>query len=148
MSRKRGSDIWFVRSNGGVRFHPVTLEGKRLVWVFVAGMIASAIMGAVLAQTMSTLLWVSIMAIGMAVSGLWFIMTTRAYTDYSKTYNEYVKDKKNARNQKLHVKLAEEDRSSSMASPSREGRRSACHHGAERLRQIDALLCAGGPRRL
>ena len=27
-------------------------------------------------------------------------------------------------------------------------RRSACHHGAERLGQIDAVLCAGGPRRL
>ena len=27
-------------------------------------------------------------------------------------------------------------------------RRGACHHGAERLGQIDAVLCAGGPRRL
>ena len=71
-------------------------ENRSALWVFVAGMIASAIMGAVLAQTMSTLLWVSIMAIGMVVSVLWFIMTARAYTDYSKTYNEYVKDKKNA----------------------------------------------------
>jgi len=96
MSRKRTSDIWFVRSNGGVGSYPVTPEGKRLVWIFVAGMIASAIMGAVLAQTMPTLLWVGIMGAGMAVSGLWFIMAARAHTDYSKTYNEYVKDKKNA----------------------------------------------------
>jgi hypothetical protein len=96
MSRKRASDIWFVRSNGGAGFYPVTPEGKRLVWVFVAGLVASGVMGAVLAQTMPALLWVSIMAVGMAVSGLWFIVTARAHTDYSKTYNEYVKDKKNA----------------------------------------------------
>jgi hypothetical protein len=85
MAQKPPANTWFVRSNGGQGSYPVTPEGKRLVWVFVAGMIASAIMGAVLAQTMSTLLWVSIIAIGMAVSGLWFIMTARAHTDYSKT---------------------------------------------------------------
>ena len=96
MSRKRASDIWFVRSKGRAGFYPVTPDGKRVVWVFVAGLIASAIMGAVLAQTMPTLLWVTIMGLGMVVAALWFIMTVRAHADYSKTYNEYVKDKKNA----------------------------------------------------
>ena len=96
MSRKRASDIWFVRSNGGAGFYPVTADGKRVIWVFVAGLVASGVMGAVLAQTMTTLLWVSIMGVGMAVAAIWFIMTARAHTDYSKIYNEYVKDKKNA----------------------------------------------------
>jgi hypothetical protein len=55
--------------------HPVKAEGKRAFWVFIAGIVASAIMGAVLAQTMEMWLWVTIMAIGMAVSAIWFIMT-------------------------------------------------------------------------
>jgi len=46
-------------------------------WVFVAGIAASAIMGTVLAQTMETWLWMTIMAVGMAVSALWFIMAAR-----------------------------------------------------------------------
>jgi uncharacterized membrane protein len=93
---KLRNGIWFVRSNGGQGSYPVTPEGWRVVWMFVAGIVASAIMGAVLSQTMSTLLWAGITAIGMAVSAIWFIMTARAHTDYSLTYNEYVKDKKNA----------------------------------------------------
>lgn len=95
MSKRRG-DIWFVRSNGGQGSYPVTPEGWRIVWVFVAGIVASAIMGFVLAQAMPTLMWVGFTALGMAIAALWFIMTARAHTDYSKTYNEYVKDKKNA----------------------------------------------------
>jgi hypothetical protein len=96
MTRKLPADIWFVRSNGGQGSYPVTPEGKRVVWVFVAGIVASAIMGVVLAQTMPTLLWLAITAVGMAVSAIWFIMTARAHADNSTTYNEYVKDKKNA----------------------------------------------------
>jgi uncharacterized membrane protein len=96
MTRKVPANIWFERSNGGHGSYPVTPEGWRVVWVFVAGIVASAIMGAVLAQTMPTWLWVAITAIGMAVSAIWFIMTARAHTDYSTTHNEYVKDKKNA----------------------------------------------------
>ena len=95
MSKSRG-DIWFVRSNGGQGAYPINANGWRVVWVFLAGMAASAIMGAVLAQTMETWLWVTIMGIGMAVSAIWFIMTARAHTDFSMTYNEYVKDKNNA----------------------------------------------------
>jgi len=93
---KRSTDIWFVRSNGGQGSYPVTTEGWRVVWVFIAGIVASAIMGLVLAQTMTTFLWVAITALGMAIAAVWFIMTARAHTDYSTTYNEYVKDKKNA----------------------------------------------------
>lgn len=96
MTRKLPANIWFVRSNGGQGSYPVTTEGWRVVWVFLAGIAASGLMGGVLAQAMPTFLWLAITAIGMAVSAIWFIMTARAHTDYSTTYNEYVKDKKNA----------------------------------------------------
>jgi hypothetical protein len=46
-------------------------------WVFIAGVVASAIMGAVLSQTMETWLWLTITTIGMAVSAVWFIMNAR-----------------------------------------------------------------------
>lgn len=95
MTRRRG-DVWFVRSNGGQGSYPVTGDGWRVVWVFVAGIVASAIMGAVLAQTMETWIWISITGVGMAVAAVWFIMTARAHTDFSITYDDYVKDKKNA----------------------------------------------------
>ncbi|HTN95967.1 MAG TPA: hypothetical protein VL101_03230 [Nordella sp.] len=93
---KRREDIWFVRSNGGQGSYPVTGDGWRVVWVFAAGIVASAIMGAVLAQTMETWAWVTITGVGMAVAAVWFIMTARAHTDFSITYDEYVKDRKNA----------------------------------------------------
>ena len=49
----------------------------------------------------------------------------------------------------LHVKLENEDRTIlNGLTLVREGRRSARHHGAERLRQIDAVLCPVRPRRL
>jgi uncharacterized membrane protein len=96
MTRALLANIWFVRSNGGQGAYPVTAEGWRVVWVFIAGIAASALMGLVLAQTMPTWLWAAITAIGIAVSAIWFIMTARAHTDFSLTYNEYVKDKKNA----------------------------------------------------
>ena len=93
MIRKLPANIWFVRSNGGQGSYPVTAEGWRAVWVFVAGIVASGIMGAVLAQTMETWLWVTITAIGMGIAAIWFVITARAHTDHSKTYNDYVKDK-------------------------------------------------------
>jgi hypothetical protein len=92
MTRGRG-DIWFVRSNGGQGSYPVNADGWRAVTVFIAGVLASTVMGAVLAQTMETWLWVAITALGMAIAAIWFIMTARAHTDYSTTYNDYVKDK-------------------------------------------------------
>jgi hypothetical protein len=92
------ANIWFVRSNGGQGSYPVTQEGWLVAGVFVAGMLASALMGWVLAQTMATWMWVLIMALGMAASALWFITTARAHTDYSITYNDFVKAKKNAGN--------------------------------------------------
>jgi hypothetical protein len=96
MTRKMPADIWFVRSDGAQGAYPVNADGWRAVSVFAAGIVASAIMGAVLAQTMETWLWVAIAGLGMAIAAIWFIVAACAHTDYSTTYNEYVKDKKNA----------------------------------------------------
>ena len=74
----------------------MTRQGRRIFWVFIAGIAASATMGAVLAQTMETWLWVTVTVLGLAISAIWYIITARSHTDYSTTYNEYVKDKKNA----------------------------------------------------
>jgi hypothetical protein len=95
---KLPANIWFVRSNGGQGSYPVTREGWLVTGVFIAGILASGLMGWVLAITMPTWLWIVIMALGMAASALWFITTARAHTDYSITYNDFVKDKKNVGN--------------------------------------------------
>ena len=92
------ANIWFVRSNGGQGSYPVTREGWLVTGVFVAGILASGLMGWVLSLTMATWMWVLIMALGMAASALWFISTARAHTDFSVTYNDFVKAKKNAGN--------------------------------------------------
>jgi hypothetical protein len=96
--RQLPASVWFVRSNGGQSSYPVTREGWLATAVFVAGMLASGLMGWVLAITMPTWLWIVIMALGMAASALWFITTARAHTDYSITYNDFVKAKKNVGN--------------------------------------------------
>jgi hypothetical protein len=92
------ANIWFVRSNGGQGSYPVTREGWLVTAVFLAGMLASGLMGWVLALTMPTWMWVVIMALGMAASAMWFITTARAHTDYSITYTDFVKAKKNVGN--------------------------------------------------
>jgi hypothetical protein len=73
----------------------MTRGGRRVFWVFIAGIAASAIMGAVLAQTMETWLWLTITAIGMAVSAAWYVMTARR-TDFRRPAHEQMKDNKNA----------------------------------------------------
>ena len=88
------STVWFVRSNGGSGSYPVTREGWRTVWVFVAGMAASAILGLVLAGIAANWLWIAVAAAGMAISAFWFIRQARAHTDYSITHAEYVKANK------------------------------------------------------
>jgi hypothetical protein len=96
--RKLPASIWFVRSNGGQGSYPVTQEGWLVTGVFIAGILASGLMGWVLSLTMATWMWILVMALGMAASALWFITTARAHTDYSITYNDFVKDKKNVGN--------------------------------------------------
>jgi hypothetical protein len=88
--------IWFVRSNGGSGSYPVTRRGWNIVWGFVAGLVISALVGLGLSATAPTWVWVAVIALGMGSSAYWFITTARAHTDFSITYNEFMKDRKNA----------------------------------------------------
>ncbi|MGE0501794.1 MAG: hypothetical protein AB7I79_12675 [Rhizobiaceae bacterium] len=85
--------VWFVRSNGGSGSYPVTPEGWRAVWYFAGGMAVSAIAAIVLAMTGPVWLWVAVFAAGAAFSAWRFIDTARRHTDYTITYNEYVRRK-------------------------------------------------------
>jgi hypothetical protein len=96
MSNELQPSIWFVRSNGGSGSYPVTPEGRRVVWFFVGGIAISAVVAAVLASMGSTWLWVVVFLFGAALSAWRFIDAARKHTDYSITYNEYVKAQKNA----------------------------------------------------
>jgi hypothetical protein len=88
--------IWFVRSNGGSGSYPINRQGWRVVGTFVAGIVASALIGGLLSTSTSPWLWATVIALGMAGSAAWFIMTARKHTDYAITYNEFIKEKKNA----------------------------------------------------
>ena len=96
MSKKSPPNIWFVRSNGGSGSYPVTPDGWRVAWFFVGGIAISAVVAAVLASTSPTWLWVVVFVLGAAFSAWRFIDAARKHTDYSITYNEYVKAQKNA----------------------------------------------------
>ena len=96
MALQLPSHIWFVRSNRGSGSYPVTPEGWRALWTFAACVAASAIVGGLLAVSGSTWLWPVIFVAGTAGAAIWFIATARRHTDFSITYNDYVKDKKNA----------------------------------------------------
>lgn len=81
--------IWFIRSYGGAGSYPVAPEGWRAVRLFVVGVIAAAAFG-------SPWLWPILFATGMAWFAWRFIDTARRHTDYAITYDDFVKDKKNA----------------------------------------------------
>jgi hypothetical protein len=96
MAKELPSNIWFVRSNGGSGSYPVKPEGWRAVWFFVGGIAVSAVLAAILAAIGPTWLWVLVFAVGVVFSAWRFIDTARKHTDYSLSYNDYVKDKMNA----------------------------------------------------
>jgi hypothetical protein len=96
MARDLPPHIWFVRSNRGSGSYPVTAEGRRALWIFGACVAASAVVGGLLAAWGFEWLWVVIFVGGTAGSAIWFMLTARRHTDYSISYNDYLKDKKNA----------------------------------------------------
>ena len=51
MAQQLPPHIWFVRSNRGSGSYPVTPEGWRALWIFAAGVAASAIVGGLLAAS-------------------------------------------------------------------------------------------------
>lgn len=96
MPRQLPPHVWFVRSNGGSGSYPVKPEGWRAVWFFVGGTVASVVIAAILAATGPAWSWILVFVAGSALSAWRFIDTARKHTDYSLTYNDYVKDKTNA----------------------------------------------------
>jgi predicted phage tail protein len=90
---KQAQEIWFVRSNGGHGSYPVTREGWFVVFGYVAGVAALAVMSVWLmtANTGPMWMWIAVFGAGMAALGYAFIITARQHTDFSVTYNEYRK---------------------------------------------------------
>ncbi len=96
-------NIWFVRSNGGSGSYPVTPEGKRVVRQFMIGVALSVAAAVIIGVAGSMLVspWLGglgaiLFAAGMAWSAWRFIDTARKHTDYTITYNEYVRRKAGA----------------------------------------------------
>ncbi len=94
---------WFVRSDKGQGSIPVTRDGHRVVMKFLLGMVAWGAIALVLAlfgsaQGASWMLmaWPVMFAAGAALTAWLFIRNARKHTDYSVTYSEYLKARKNA----------------------------------------------------
>ena len=96
MAKELPSHIWFVRSNRGSGSYPVTAQGWRALWTFAGCVAASGIVGGLLAATGYDRLWIWVFVTGTACSAIWFMLTARNHTDYSISYSDYLKDKKNA----------------------------------------------------
>ncbi|HHZ07187.1 MAG TPA: hypothetical protein GX405_00225 [Rhizobiales bacterium] len=88
--------MWFVRSNGGAGSYPVTPEGWRTVRLFVVGVVATAAVSVAAAVFGPPWLWPILFAVGIAWFAWRFIDTARRHTDHSVTYDDIMKDKKNA----------------------------------------------------
>ena len=93
MQRQLPANIWFVRSNGGSGSYPVKPEGWRIYRHFIGGVAVSAAVALVLALTVPGWLWSAAFAAGVVFSAAYLIATVRKHTDYSITYNDYMKDR-------------------------------------------------------
>lgn len=88
-------DVWFVRSNGGSGSYPVTRQG----WIVVANFLLEVAFFSGVAIALAVLgigepwLWVAVFVVGMAVSAGIFILIARQRTDFSMTYEDYLREK-------------------------------------------------------
>lgn len=82
-------DIWFARVPGRGKMVPITPEGRRVVWTFVAGMVGTGVVTLVLALGFPNWLWVPLMAAGFAASGIYFVATAYRHTDHERTLDDY-----------------------------------------------------------
>jgi hypothetical protein len=80
--------VWFVRSGKGGGLVPVTPEGRRVMLLFLLGMLASGAPGGGLTIATRNLLWLAVAGIGMAASAIWFIITARRHGDSSVNYTD------------------------------------------------------------
>jgi hypothetical protein len=89
-------DVWFVRSNGGSGSYPINRRGWMVVYMFLFEL---ALFAALAIWIKSTLvepewLWIAIFAIGAGSAGIGFILIARGKTDFSITYNEFMRRKR------------------------------------------------------
>jgi hypothetical protein len=89
-------DIWFVRSNGGQGSYPINSRGWNVVYIFL---FEAALFVALALWIRSTVaepewLWIAILAIGLGSAGMGFILIARSKTDFSITYDEYMRRKR------------------------------------------------------
>lgn len=96
MARELPPHIWFVRSNGGSGSYPVKPEGWRVVRSFLVGVLAAVLLTIGLSFTSWLWLWIPVFAVWMGYSAWTLIATARKHTDYSMTYNDYMKDREKA----------------------------------------------------
>ena len=95
--------IWFVRSNKGGGSFPVTREGygvvRNFIFALLAGgviAIAMAVAGTFWGPPWLTMAWIPFYAVLAILAALYFINTARKHTDFSITYNDYLKARRNA----------------------------------------------------
>jgi hypothetical protein len=93
-------NIWFVRSNGGSGSYPIRPEGWRVVWRFVFGMSGWGVAGGLIAVIGAAWgpAWLIVagpilFAAGAALSAWQFIKSAREHTDYTVTYDDYVRSR-------------------------------------------------------
>jgi hypothetical protein len=85
---KLRAGVWFVRSGRGSGLMPVTSEGRRVMRIFLLGMLASGAAGGALVIATKNLLWLALAGVGMAASATWFVMTARRHSDPSIDYTD------------------------------------------------------------
>jgi hypothetical protein len=87
-------DIWFARLPGRGKMVPINARGYWVAAIFAAGMFASGLAGWVLSWTAPPAVWVTVMAAGMAASGIMFVLTAYRHTDHDKTIDDYREDRR------------------------------------------------------
>jgi hypothetical protein len=89
-------DVWFVRSNGGSGSYPINSRGWMVVSIFLFELVVFAALAFWIKSTLvePEWLWIAIFGIGAGAAGIGFILIARGKTDFSMTYNEYMRRRK------------------------------------------------------
>lgn len=96
-------NIWFVRKNRGRGSVPVTREGYKVAVKFMFGMLgfAAVALAMLVAGRLQGPPWLvtaalPVFVVGTLLAAWFFIAVTRKHTDYSITYNDYLKARRHA----------------------------------------------------
>ena len=86
-------EIWFAAR---WRLWAVRREGNIAMTKYAGAIVVSAFAGILLATFVNLYVGIAIAAIGFGLSFWWFKALQRRHTDYSITYDDYFREKKNA----------------------------------------------------